>query len=106
MNQSVAIDRERWDLLLTSSPLVAISCCATWCGPCQVLRPVIDRLALEYKGRALVVTLDVDRDKELVKKMAIRSIPSFLIFQNGKLIDTLIGVLPYETFDRALGKYL
>lgn len=106
MNQAVALDRDRWDLLLTSSPLVAIGCFATWCGPCHVTLPLIDRLALEYQGRALVLKLDVDRDKELVKKMAIRSIPSLMILKNGKLVETLIGILPYETLSQAIEQHL
>lgn len=106
MNQAVAIDRAQLELLLTSSPLVAIDCFATWCGPCQVTRPFMDRLAQEYEGLATVVKIDVDRDKEIAKKLGIRSIPSVLILKEGQLVETIVGIAPYEKFSQAIEQYL
>ncbi|MGB3238637.1 MAG: thioredoxin domain-containing protein [Geitlerinemataceae cyanobacterium] len=106
MNQTVALHRDEWELLFNSSSLVAIDCFATWCGPCQVTSPFLDRLAREYEGRATVVKLDVDREKEVVKQLGIRSIPSVLILKEGQLVETIVGVAPYEKFSQALDRYL
>jgi thioredoxin 1 len=106
MSQSVATDRDEWEVLLKSSPLVAIDCYATWCGPCKVISPSIDRLAREYAGRATVVKLDVDRDREAAQQLGIRSIPSVLILKEGQLVETIVGVAPYEKFSQAIDRHL
>jgi thioredoxin 1 len=106
MSQAVYINHDRWEDLLNSSPLVAIDCFANWCGPCQVTSPFIDRLAREYEGRAIVVKLDVDRDREAAKQLGIRSIPSVLILKEGQLVETIVGVAPYEKFSQAIEQYL
>lgn len=92
--------------LLTKSGLVVVDYTATWCGPCRVISPFIDKLAEEYTGRAQVFKIDLDQNKENAKKFKIRSIPAVLLFKDGELVEHLVGKASYETFSQAVDKYL
>ena len=94
------------DQLLATEKLVVVDYTATWCGPCRLVSPLIDQLATEYEGRATVVKIDIDQNKDNAKKFGIRSIPAVLVFKDGEVVETLVGKLPYETFSNALEKHL
>ncbi len=67
---------------------------ATWCGPCQVIAPIIEQLAEEYDGQLKVGKLDVDANQNTAMRFSVRSIPSVLLFKNGQHVDTVIGAVP------------
>jgi thioredoxin 1 len=67
---------------------------ATWCGPCQVISPVIEQLARDYEGRLKVAKLDVDANQRTAMRLNVRSIPSVLFFKAGKHVDTVVGAVP------------
>ncbi len=100
------IQEQEFDSLLTSNELVVFDFTATWCGPCKMIAPLIDKLAQEYEGRALVVKVDLDQNQNLAKRLSIRSIPVVMIYKNGTLMETIVGVTPYETFTAAVTKLL
>lgn len=106
MGTATYIQDSEFDSLITSSDLVVVDCTASWCGPCKLVAPLMDQLAEEYDGRATVVKLDLDQNKATAQKFGIRSIPAILIFKQGELVETLIGVAPYETFQAAVEKQL
>ena len=106
MTQTTYIQDSEFEQLLTSEVPVVVDYTATWCGPCRVISPFIDKLAEEYQGRAKVVKVDIDKNKENAKKYGIRSIPAVLIFKNGEVVENLVGKAPYETFSEALEKHL
>ena len=95
-----------FDQLLTQEKLVIADYTASWCGPCRLVSPLIDQLASEYKGRAAVVKVDIDQNRDNAKKYGIRSIPAVLVFKDGELVENLVGKLPYETYSNALEKHL
>jgi thioredoxin 1 len=95
-----------FDTLLADSELVMVDCTATWCGPCRKISPLMDQLSEEYVGRAKVVKLDVDENKATAKKLGIRSIPAVFLFKGGELVETIVGVEPYEKFRDALEQHL
>jgi len=74
--------------------LAMIDFWATWCGPCQIIAPVIEQLAQEYDGRLKVGKLDVDANQETGMRFNVRSIPSILFFKDGKHVDTVVGAVP------------
>ncbi|NEP60109.1 MAG: thioredoxin [Symploca sp. SIO2G7] len=98
-------DSEFEELLLYEGPVV-VDFTASWCGPCRKISPLIDQLAEEYQGRAKVVKLDIEQNKETPKKYGVRSIPAVLIFKSGELVEHLVGAKPYEEFSGAVAKYL
>jgi len=64
---------------------------ATWCGPCQMVGPLIEELAEEYAGKIIIGKVDVDANSELPSKYGIRNIPTILFLKDGKLVDKLVG---------------
>lgn len=64
---------------------------AEWCGPCRAIMPMVDELAAEYEGRAIIAKCDVDSNNAIAMKFGIRNIPAILFFQNGELKDKVIG---------------
>ena len=92
--------------ILTQEGVLVVDYTATWCGPCKVIAPDIDRLAQEYSDRARVVKIDLDQNKENAKKFKIRSIPAVLMFKNGEMVENIVGKKPYEIFSEALNKHV
>ncbi|MBC1197610.1 MAG: thioredoxin [Microcystis sp.] len=99
-------DETEFDSLLKSESLLVVDCTATWCGPCKLVAPLIDRLADDYRDRAKVFKLDLDSNKLVAKRFGIRSIPAVMVFKQGELIETLVGVKPYEEFTAAVERQL
>jgi thioredoxin 1 len=95
-----------FDSLLKSESVLVVDCTATWCGPCKLVAPLIDRLADDYRDRAKVFKLDLDSNKLVAKRFGIRSIPAVMVFKQGELIETLVGVKPYEEFMAAVERQL
>ncbi len=77
-----------------ASGLVVVDFWATWCGPCRAVAPVVEKLAEDYRGRVKVLKLDTDANQATAMRYNIRSIPSILLFKDGKPVDGLIGADP------------
>jgi thioredoxin 1 len=73
---------------------VLIDFWAAWCGPCRMIAPIVEELAVEYEGKAKIGKVDVDENQQTAIKFGVRSIPTLLIFKDGKLNDTIIGAVP------------
>jgi thioredoxin 1 len=99
-------DEAEFDSLLTSESILVVDCTATWCGPCKVIAPLIDRLAEEYADRAKVFKLDLDANKPVAKRFGIKSIPAVMFFKDGELVETIIGAKPYDDFQAMLERQL
>jgi len=87
-------------------PTVVIDCWAPWCGPCQMVGPVIEELAKEMQGKIVFGKLNVDENPATSTKHQIMSIPTLLVFKNGTLVDRLIGAMPKEMLKQKLDSYL
>ena len=99
-------DEAEFDTLLAQGKILVVDCTATWCGPCKLVAPLIDRLAEEYGNRAQVFKLDIDVNRAMVKGWGIRSIPAVIFFKAGEKVETIVGVKSYEEFSLALEKLL
>ena len=86
--------------------LVLVDFWAVWCGPCQMVAPVLEQLAGEYDGRAKIVKLDVDSNQRTSMKYNVRSIPSILFFKDGKHIDTVVGAVPKPVIEAKMKQHL
>ena len=71
--------------------LTVVDFWATWCGPCRMIAPILDQLAVEYQGKVKVTKLDVDSNIKTASRFNVRSIPTILFFKDGKLVDQVIG---------------
>ncbi len=88
--------------VLESNQPVLVDFWAEWCPPCKVIAPVIEEIATEFEGIARVGKVDVDENKSLAERYAIGSIPSFLFFRNGEVVDRVQGVVPKRELTQRL----
>lgn len=95
-----------FDALLANETLLVVDCTAKWCGPCKLVAPLMDQLADEYGDRINVFKLDLDDNKPVANRFGIRSIPAVMFFRQGELLETLVGVKPYEEFSSAVQRFL
>jgi thioredoxin 2 len=94
------------DLVLKSPLPVLLDCWAPWCGPCKMIGPIMEELAAKWKGKVRIGKLNVDENPQTTEKFQIRSIPTLLIFDNGKLKETLVGALPKQQISQAMAPYM
>ncbi len=87
-------------------PLVVVDCWAAWCGPCRMVAPIIEELARDYAGRILFGKLNVDENQQVATQYQIMSIPTLLVFKNGKLVDRIVGAMPRQTLEPKVTHYL
>lgn len=92
--------------ILNSTLPVLVDFSAEWCGPCKMLTPVVEELANELIDKALIVKLDVDKNKETAAKYGIMSIPTLLLFKNGEIVEKMKGFVAKATLKNELEKHL
>ena len=107
MGHALKVDEAGWDATVMKSPgLVLVDFWAPWCGPCQMIAPIIDELAVEYAGKVTVAKLNTDENPEIAGKYQVMSIPTILIFKNGKPVERLVGAMPKQKFKGVLDSLL
>jgi thioredoxin 1 len=99
-------DEAEFESRLAAANVLVVDCTATWCGPCKLVAPLIDRLSAEYGDRAEIFKLDIEPHRDLAKRLGIRNIPAVIFFKAGEKIETIVGVKSYEEFSLALEKLL
>lgn len=92
---ALTITKENFDEVVLKSELpVLVDFWATWCGPCKMLTPIIEELAKELEGKAVVGKINVDEQGELAMKFGVMSIPTLMVFKNGELVKKSVGFMP------------
>ena len=94
------------EIVLKAEKPVLVDFGATWCGPCKALAPVVEQIAEEYAGRAVVAKADVDECPEASAQFRIRNVPTVLFFKNGEVVDKSVGAVPKNTLTDILDKHL
>jgi len=88
------LTEDTFDATVNAASLAMVDFWATWCGPCKMMGPIVEKLAGEYYGRALVAKVDTDEESDLAEKFDVSTIPTIVFLKNGTEFDRKIGVTP------------
>ncbi|MFZ3064623.1 MAG: thioredoxin [Nitrospirota bacterium] len=92
MGNALKVESSTWDKeVLQADKLVLVDFWASWCGPCQVVAPVVEELATEYSGKVKIMKLNTDENPEIAGKYRIMGIPTLMFFKGGKIADQIVG---------------
>jgi thioredoxin 1 len=108
MNGNIEIGTDtNFDQLVSNGEMpVLVDFWAPWCGPCQMVGPILDEVAEEYAGRAKVVKVNVDEQRQVAAKLGVRSIPTIVLFNGGEVKDIVVGAQPKAGFTAMLDRIL
>jgi thioredoxin 1 len=103
---SIIVNDTSFSHIIKKYPMVVIDCWAHWCGPCHMVAPIIEDLAKDFTGKIVFGKLDTDLNKMSADRYNIMSIPTFLVFKKGKLVDRFMGMMTRETIEPLITKHL
>lgn len=93
MSKAIEITDDNFEEVISTDKPVLVDFWAEWCGPCKMIGPIVEELAGDYDGKAVVGKIDVDSNPNLSAKYGIRSIPTLLVFKNGEIVDKQVGAV-------------
>ncbi len=102
----VTLTDETFQETVSKEPVMVVDFWASWCGPCQMVSPIIEQLAHEYAGKVAFGKLNVDENPMVSNAFEIQSIPALLIFKNGKPVDGVIGAVPKQLIESRIKPYI
>lgn len=107
MTKTVAVTDSTFDeIVLKSTTPVLVDFWATWCRPCQMVAPILEELTQEYAGKLTIAKLDVDQNQQTASKFHVMSIPTMIIFKEGKPITNIVGFKPKDQLKKELDSIL
>ncbi len=107
MLEEIHLTDDTFDQFIADAKLpVVVDFWAPWCGPCRVVGPILNQIAEEKNGRLVVAKMNVDDYKTVAMRYQIQSIPTMMVFKDGKLVDKMIGAMPKPMLEMALAKHL
>jgi len=105
-NEPIEVTDATFKEMIHEHSIVVVDCWAPWCPPCHMVAPVVEEMARDYAGKILFGKLNVDENQEVAMQYQIMSIPTLLVFKNGKLIDRIVGAMPRQMLEPKITRYL
>ncbi|HMV10005.1 MAG TPA: thioredoxin [Cyclobacteriaceae bacterium] len=102
MGKAIVLTDSNFDEVINSGKPVLVDFWAEWCGPCKMIGPVVEELAGDYDGKAVIAKLNVDENPQTTAKFGVRSIPTLLVFKGGQVVDKQIGAVPKSVLNQKL----
>ncbi|MFY0598538.1 MAG: thioredoxin [Cyclobacteriaceae bacterium] len=106
MSKPLEITDQNFEEVIKSDQPILVDFWAEWCGPCKMIGPLVEELATEYEGKAVIGKVDVDSNPEVSAKFGIRSIPTLLVFKGGEIVDKQIGAVPKNVLSQKIDAQL
>ena len=95
-----------FDAAVEAAPLAVVDFWATWCGPCRMLAPVVEKLGEQYGEQVLIAKVDVDAEPDLAMRFGVMSIPTVVFLKNGREFDRKVGLMPAAVYSGVLDQNL
>jgi thioredoxin 1 len=102
MGKAIVLNDANFDATINSDKPVLVDFWAEWCGPCKMIGPVVEELAGDYEGKAVIGKLNVDENPSVTARFGIRSIPTLLVFKGGQIVDKQVGAVPKSVLAQKL----
>lgn len=107
MGKTVAVDDKSFQSEVLEAKIpVLVDFWAAWCGPCRMIAPIVEELATEYEGKMKVAKLDVDANQESARQFGVMSIPTLILFKDGKPTARIVGYKPKEQLEKELAPHI
>ena len=103
---AIAINSTNFQELSSSDQLVVIDFWAPWCGPCRALTPIIEELAEEYEGKAIIGKCDTDENNDIAIQFGVRNIPMLVFLKNGEVKDVLVGLVKKGEIEEKIKQFI
>ncbi|MGI6019930.1 MAG: thioredoxin [Lachnospiraceae bacterium] len=105
MVKELTVDIFEEEVLKSDIPVI-VDCYATWCGPCKMMAPVVEKVSEKYEGKVKFCKIDIDNAMDIAMKYRVVSIPDFLCFKDGELVDQAVGAMPEAQFEAVVNKLI